>query len=182
MSAIQSSRHCSCASSEQAHGDRHSDVVSSSSVSSLKHIQHLRGSPSSSCCVVLACGASLGSSVTGCAASLDGELSNSVCESTDCAEKLFVRGGVCACCDEAEEEDDSVGGADLRCDAGCWGGSDAMMAERGRNVGVTKKRERTLSTNGAQVSVTLAVDRQRRAQPTQAVKQLLARQVHGVCQ
>jgi hypothetical protein len=142
MSAIQSSRHCSCASSEQAHGDRHSDVVSSSSVSSLKHIQHLRGSSSSSCCVVLACGASLGSSVTGCAASLDGELSNSVCESTDCAEKLFVRGGVCACWDEAEDEDESVGGADLRCAAGCWGGSDAMLAVAfgGAWVRLTRKR------------------------------------------
>jgi hypothetical protein len=85
--------------------------------------------------VLVACGACLGSSVTGCAVSLGGELRKSVCESTDCAEKLFVRGGVCACCDEDDEDDDSVGGADLRCDAGCWGGSDAMMTEEGTSTG-----------------------------------------------
>jgi hypothetical protein len=79
--------------------------------------------------VLLACGASLGSSVTGFAVSFGGELRNSVCESTDCAEKLFVR-AACSCCEDEDDDDDddSVGGDDLRCDVGCWGGSEAMMA------------------------------------------------------
>ena len=96
MSAIQSKRHFSCATSEQAHGDLHSDDVSSSSVSSLKHIQHLRGSLSSSCgtCAcdcdcdcdcVCDCGCAFAgagsSSASGCDDSLAGELSRSVCES-----------------------------------------------------------------------------------------------------
>lgn len=125
MSAIQSSRHFSCATSEQVQGDRHSDVVSSSSVSSLKQIQHFRGSSSSS--ELSDCGgASLCSSVTGVAARFGGELSKSVCESTDWAEKLFERAAW-----SCWEEDDSAGGEDLRCDAGCWGGRDAMLGVDG---------------------------------------------------
>lgn len=103
-------------------GDRHSDVVSSSSVSSLKQIQHFLGSSSSSC-VVLACDVvAFESSLAGLADSNGEELSKTVCESTDCAEKLLVR-TACACC-----EDDSAGGEGLRCEADLCGGNDAMWA------------------------------------------------------
>jgi hypothetical protein len=109
MSAIQSSKQLSWATSEHAHGERHGDVDSSSSVSSLKHIQHLRGSSSS-------CGA--GAAPATCASP-----SNSVCESTDCVEKLLVR-GTCSCSCSCRTGDDSAGGVALRCDAGRWGGRD----------------------------------------------------------
>jgi hypothetical protein len=63
--------------------------------------------------------------VTGSAFSSGCEFSSSVCESTDWPEKLFVRVD-CSCC----EEEDSSGGEALRCDAGRWGGSDAMLVIR----------------------------------------------------
>ena len=44
MLAIQLSRQLSCAVRAQAHGLRHSESTASSSVSSRKQIQHLRGS------------------------------------------------------------------------------------------------------------------------------------------
>lgn len=121
MSAIQSSKHFSCATSEQAQGDRHSEVVSSSSVSSLKQIQHLRGSSSScSCGAVLCCGASLCLLSAACAC---GEFRRSVCESTEAAEKLLLR-VVSSWC---EDDEASAGGDGLRCDAGRWGGRDAIV-------------------------------------------------------
>jgi hypothetical protein len=43
-SATQSSRHASCAVRAHGQGDRQSEDVGSSSVSSEKHIQHFRGS------------------------------------------------------------------------------------------------------------------------------------------
>lgn len=103
MSAIQSSRHFSCATSTQGQGDRHSDVVASSSVSSLKQIQHLRGS-SSSCRGACCGGVPFCVSGAGLDDCVGRELRRSVCESTDCWEKLLERAASSWC-----EEDSRLG-------------------------------------------------------------------------
>lgn len=128
ISAIQSSKHFSCATNEHEHGDRHSDDVSSSSVSSLKHIQHFLISSSSTGGLTALCAsasfcASLCASTAGVACSDGGEFSKSVWESTDCAEKLFVLATF-----SCRDDEDSAGGEALRCEAGRCGGRDAMAA------------------------------------------------------
>jgi hypothetical protein len=71
----------------------------------------------------------------------------------------------CSCCeDDDDDDDDSAGGDDLRCDAGCCGGSDAMVA--GRDA---------VDVRSVEGGVNLEGDRRRCALPKKAVKQLFPR-------
>lgn len=121
MSAIQSSRHCSCATRTQGQGDRHSDVVSSSSVSSLKHIQHLRGSHSSSS--ELAC-AALGVVLLEARGDCDAPG-----ERTSLCALEVPDGPACSCCGGSEEL--SRGDA-LRCGSGREG-RDSIVQRKGES-------------------------------------------------
>jgi hypothetical protein len=123
ISAIQSSRHCSCASRAQGHGLRHSEDVGVSSVSSVKHIQHRLGSCAS--CGVDCAGICL-SSLSSASLPLlecDDGFSRIVCESSDMVECASLSDRLMAC------DGDGSGLPDrCVCDGRRWeGGSEAMF-------------------------------------------------------
>jgi hypothetical protein len=122
ISAIQSRRHDSCASSAQGQGLRHSEDVGVSSVSSVKHIQHRLGS-STSCDVVCAgvCFSSF-SSVSFRLLELDDGFRRIVCESSDTVECASLSARLIDCDDGSGLPDRCVGDGRR-----CEGGSEAIV-------------------------------------------------------
>ena len=90
-SAIQSSRQASCAVSAQGQGLRHSEDMGVSSLSSAKHIQHLRRSFVSWRCGGLGLSDCLPSRSGGSSEGLEGLFRSTVCESSDIVELSTLR-------------------------------------------------------------------------------------------
>lgn len=126
MSAIQSRRHCSCASRAHGQGDRHSDDSGPSSVSSSKHIQHFLRSFSFFAGEADIGGAVFSSDFTVSFAllGLDEGLRSIVCESSETVECASLSSRLKVCDDEA------ASGLDDRCVGDvrrCFGGCEAIM-------------------------------------------------------
>lgn len=103
VSAIQSSRHSSCATRAHGQGLRQGEVVGVSSVESAKQIQHFLTEGSSSAERLARCGCAL-SVCSGEVASFGGLLRKRVCESSEVAERVRMGDGadcdwsdVCSC-------------------------------------------------------------------------------------